>query len=107
MEAIQIKLTGKMAKNYDIKYRVHVADYGWMPWVKNGETAGTMGEARRIEAIEIKVESSNAIGVEYTGHGQDYAWQKSKRDGQLAGTTGQWRRLEGIKINLKNAPSGM
>lgn len=29
--------------------------YGWQDWVKNGEMAGTSGEAKRLEAIEIKL----------------------------------------------------
>lgn len=36
-------------------YSVHAADIGWMDDVSSGETAGTTGESRRIEAIEIKL----------------------------------------------------
>ena len=55
LEAIKIELTGEMKERYDIYYRVHVEDYGWMDWKKNGEISGTVGEAKRIEAIEIKL----------------------------------------------------
>ena len=54
MEAIEIKLSDDLTKKYDIYYRVHVQSLGWMDWVKNGEMAGTTGQARRMEAIEIK-----------------------------------------------------
>ena len=54
MEAIEIKIKESLGKK--IKYRVHVQDYGWMDWKQNGELAGTTGENKRIEAIEIKVE---------------------------------------------------
>ncbi|MGL4876213.1 MAG: glucosaminidase domain-containing protein [Clostridium sp.] len=107
LEAIQIELEGKLAKNYDVEYRVHVQDRGWMSWMKNGQMAGTMGEARRIEAIEIKIKESKNLGVNYIVHGEDYGWQKVKTSGQLAGTIGQYRRIEGIKINLVNAPAGL
>ena len=53
MEAIQIQLTGQMAKQYDIYYRVHSQSYGWLGWAKNGESAGTEGLAKRMEAIQI------------------------------------------------------
>ena len=55
VEAIKIKLTGNMAKHYDVNYRVHVKNIGWQNWVKNGEVAGTTGKALNIEAIEIKL----------------------------------------------------
>ena len=34
LEAIQIRLTGKAAEKYDIYYRVHCQDYGWLGWGK-------------------------------------------------------------------------
>lgn len=46
-------------------YRAHVADKGWLDWVSNGEMAGTTGEARRVEAIEVKlVEKSQSPRIE-------------------------------------------
>ncbi len=53
LEAIQIKLTGEMAEKYDIYYRVHAQEFGWMGWAKNGESAGTAHYSYRLEAIEI------------------------------------------------------
>lgn len=55
IEAVQIKLTGDAAKKYDIYYRVHSADYGWLGWAKNGESAGTQGYAKSAQAIQIKL----------------------------------------------------
>ncbi len=53
MEAIIINLDNS---SYNIKYRVHVQDYGWMDWVTNGQVAGTTGQSKRVEAIQIIVE---------------------------------------------------
>ncbi|MBR3368785.1 hypothetical protein IKG45_03285, partial [Candidatus Saccharibacteria bacterium] len=47
------------AKLYNIEYRVHVQDIGWMGWVKNGATAGTTGKAKQMEAIEIRITKKN------------------------------------------------
>ena len=55
LEAIQIKLSGDVAKNYDVYYRVHAQDYGWLAWAKNGESSGTEGYAKRLEAIEVRL----------------------------------------------------
>ena len=56
MEAIRIKLDNP---EYMVKYRVYVQNIGWMPWVKDGEMAGTEGKSLRVEAIEIKIEKIN------------------------------------------------
>ena len=45
----------KKDKEYSIKYRVHVRDIGWMPYVREGEIAGTTGQSRRMEAIQIQL----------------------------------------------------
>ena len=42
-----------MKEHYDVYYRVHAQSYGWLAWAKNGESAGTSGLAKRLEAIEI------------------------------------------------------
>ena len=55
LEAIRIKLTDELAENYDIYYRVHAQEFGWLGWAKNGESAGTEGYSYRLEAIQIVV----------------------------------------------------
>ena len=44
-----------MKAHYDIYYRVHVQDYGWQDWVSNGAMAGTSGQSKRLEGIQIKL----------------------------------------------------
>lgn len=53
MEAVRIKLTGKIASVFDIYYRVYVQNYGWTGYAKNGAIAGTVGANRAIEGITI------------------------------------------------------
>ncbi|MDO4807837.1 MAG: GH32 C-terminal domain-containing protein [Coriobacteriales bacterium] len=53
VEAVRIKLTGDMAKKYDVYYRVHCQHFSWMGWAKNGASAGTSGYAYRLEALQI------------------------------------------------------
>jgi len=64
LEAIEIELTGEAAGNYNVYYRVHCQDYGWLGWARDGETAGTEGYSKRLEAIEIKIvpKDQNAPG---------------------------------------------
>lgn len=53
LEAIQIKLTGQVANEYDVYYRVHCQNFGWLGWAKNGESSGSEGYSRRLEATQI------------------------------------------------------
>lgn len=39
LEAIQIKLTGTDAENYDVYYQVYTEKFGWFDWAKNGESS--------------------------------------------------------------------
>ena len=55
LEAIQIQLTDEMANHYDVYYRVHCQNFGWMGWAKNGASAGSEGYAYRLEGIQVKL----------------------------------------------------
>ncbi len=113
MEAIQIKLVEKGGKapgtsekhyvsNQGVFYQSHVQTYGWQTWKQNGETSGTSGQAKRLEAIKIKLQKMKVSGnIEYQSHVQTYGWEKSwKKNGQLSGTSGKAKRLEAVKIRL-------
>ena len=119
LEAIEIKLTGEVSNHYDIYYRVHAQNFGWLGWAKNGEDAGTAGYAYRLEGIEIKlVEKGQTFSeygkieafkgkIMYTTHVQNIGWQNYVSDGAMAGTQGQSLRLEAIKIKTNvNAYTG-
>ncbi|RHN19811.1 N-acetylmuramoyl-L-alanine amidase, partial [Collinsella sp. AF31-11] len=54
IQAVKLRLTGNDASKYDIYYRIHAADYGWLGWAKNDAAAGTVGLAKQAEAIQIK-----------------------------------------------------
>lgn len=81
--------------------RAHVQDLGWLGWVGEGETAGTTGKRKRVEAVEAKI--ANAYldgGLEYEAHVQDIGWQDWTGDGALAGTTGEAKRVEAVRFRL-------
>lgn len=86
---------------YGLNYSTHVQDYGWQRAVAAGETAGTSGQSKRLEAIVINETANPNLGVEYRTHIQDYGWESEWRtDGQISGTSGQSKRLEAIQIRL-------
>lgn len=123
LQAIKIVLTKPMADAYDVWYRVHVSNVGWMGWVKNGEVAGVTGGNNSIEAIEVKVTpkgylapgpttsstisqgplaTPSKLQLQTTSHVQYVGWQPEVIDGMITGTTGQSKQTEAIKLSLKN-----
>ena len=118
LEAIQIRLTGEVAENYDVYYSVHAENFGWLGWAKNGEEAGTAGYGYRLEAIRIQLvtkgdkapeligtikEAMKARLVGYQTHVQDYGTQAYVYDGAMAGTEGECKRMESIRMKLPSS----
>lgn len=111
LEAIKIALTDELAGHYDIYYRVHVQNIGWLSWAKNGASAGSQGLSARLEGIEIQLipkgtgtfEQSRAFvsctSLSYQTHIQNVGWEVLKGNNQISGTTGQGKRIEALKIS--------
>jgi uncharacterized protein YjdB len=55
LEAFEIKLTGDLATKFRVEYRAHVSGIGWQSYVADGATAGTTGQARSVEAVQIRL----------------------------------------------------
>ncbi|MDD4096020.1 MAG: S8 family serine peptidase [Oscillospiraceae bacterium] len=85
-----------------VSYHTHVQDIGWQAYVSNGEVAGTSGQSKRLEGIQIKLENV-AGGIEYSTHVQDIGWMSFVANDAMSGTSGQSKRLEAIKIHLTGA----
>lgn len=60
LEAIRINLNGLDADQFDVYYRVHAQNFGWMDWAKNGQDSGTAGYGYRLEGVQIVVVSKGA-----------------------------------------------
>lgn len=118
MEAIEIRLSGEAANHYDVYYRVHCAEVGWLGWAKNGEAAGTQGYGHGMQAIEVRIVAKakpedaptsdkapfmrNKLTVSYQAHVSDIGWQGYVRDGAISGTVGQAKGIEALNIGLDN-----
>ena len=53
IEALKIRLLDEYSQLYDLFYRVHIQDYGWLDWTSNGDAAGSVGLGKRIEALQL------------------------------------------------------
>lgn len=83
----------------NIRYRTHVEGYGWQNWKSNGEMAGTAGESKRLEAIQI--DAPNLI-IEAMAHIEGYGWKDYgviNKD-TIIGTTGESKRLECLRLKI-------
>ena len=92
-----------LAPNITVSYKTHVQTFGWENEVSNGKMAGTVGSAKRLEGITIRVSGDSNLGIRYKTHVQSYGWQDWKENGVMSGTTGEAKRLEAICIELTGA----
>ncbi|MFC4477619.1 hypothetical protein [Flavobacterium chungangensis] len=94
--------SAKSAAQITFQYRAHVTGkpengHGWLPWFILGTPVGTMGESRRLEAIQF----SNASSIPFfqaRAHVQGHGWLPYVGLGDVVGTTGQERRAEAFQI---------
>ena len=88
-------------KEVSVQYRTHVQSFGWQNFVENGALSGTVGKAKRLEGINIKLSNQKLKGsIEYRTHVQRIGWQNYVKDGAMSGTEGKGLRLEAIQIRL-------
>lgn len=85
----------------NVTYSAHVQDIGWQETKRNGETAGTVGKAKRMEGLTIDYNGPGHL--EFQCHCQNIGWQSSRQGGEIGGTSGKSLRIEAVTISLKDA----
>ena len=117
IEALKIKLSDELSASYDIWYRVHSANFGWLGWAKNGEPAGSQGYARRAEALQIKVlpkgsadapqqtvafkdRTAEPPSVTYRTHVSNVGWMGNVSDGKTSGYAGGSNAIEALEARV-------
>lgn len=117
IEALKIRIGGPVSSRYDVWYRVHVQDKGWMGWTKDGAVAGTTGLGKRVEAVQVTLLAKGASApgltgdasesgqaeqpsISYRAHVQNIGWQGWFKDGKTAGTTGMGLAVEALDVRL-------
>ncbi len=103
IEAVQIKLTGELAKHYFVEYKASVSTLkDSQGWVHDGTIAGTMYNTKRMEELQVRlvpVGENKTSSVIYRLRGQSYGWQNEwSRDGEACGTFSN--RIEALTIAL-------
>ena len=118
VEAVRLRLTGSLAKDYDVYYRVHASNIGWMAWAKDGGEAGTAGMSCSLEAVQIKLIKKGASHPDTSGYSHleipsvtyssqvKGAWQNSVSAGEVSGTTGQGIPITGFSAKTTSSVAG-
>ena len=118
VEAVRLRLTGSLAKDYDVYYRVHASNIGWMAWAKDGEEAGTTGMSCSLEAVQIKLIKKGASHPDTTGYSHleiptvtyssqsNGTWQNIVSAGEVSGTTGKGIPITGFLAKTTSFVAG-
>ena len=112
-EAIQIKLVAKGSSDAPVQdhaaliqlpglsAKANCSGLGWQASVGNGGVAGTVGQNRAMEAMQLSLsDSSMSGGISYSAHVSNIGWQSAVADGATSGTVGQGQQIQAVKINL-------
>lgn len=103
MDETPKQIEGKAKNDFGIKYRAHVQSLGDCLTVHDGQTAGTVGYAKRLE--EITIICPKGVTVAAKAHIQRKGWKKYAAKQELTiGTRGESLRLEGIELEFFGIP---
>ena len=114
MEAIEIRLVKKGEKTPEtggesfvvntstnlVSYKTYVEGQGWTNDVTDGGQSGTVGEAKKLEGISLRLSSCIDGIVQYRTYTENDGWEDWSENGEINGKPDGTRRLEAIQIRL-------
>lgn len=83
-----------------ISYQAQIEGIGWQEWKSNGETAGTTGQSKRLEALAMKMNNYDNKKLHFRCHLEGYGWTEDRLGGEVGGSVGDFRRMEAITIKV-------
>jgi len=97
---------GEPTNSFGLTYQAHVQDVGWCELVRDGQTAGTVGYGKRLEAIRFTA-IPDGWTVYAKAHVQNHGWQDygAISAGTVIGSVGKSQAIECLMLDAK-APSG-
>ncbi len=102
METIQMQLSG--TGGY-VRYRAYCAKKGWTQWATTADTrtyAGTKGESRRVEMIQLQAKGQVAelYDMYYRTYCENFGWLGWADNNAKSGSAGYARKLEAFQIQF-------
>ncbi|MCL1847198.1 MAG: L,D-transpeptidase family protein [Coriobacteriia bacterium] len=85
-----------------VQYRAHVSGIGWQGWKSGGAVAGTTGQSRQIEAVEMRLtgELEANFDIYYRAHIPTIGWLGWAKNGEPAGSSSLSTRMEALQVSL-------
>ena len=93
-DCVRAIIRPKYKEDY-LKYDAWCQGIGWTGQKTDGETAGTTGQSKRMEAVKFDVKSQ----ITAQCHCQTYGDMNSVLPGNICGTVGESKRMEAIKLD--------
>lgn len=99
-----VDLNAAVSNKIKIAYAGHVQDIGWTSAVADGATCGTVGQSKRLEAIQIDTRLSN-LNIYAKAHIANEGWHDYGKidNNTVIGTVGKAEALECLCLNCTNA----
>lgn len=102
------QIPGEPVNDAGLWYRAHVQDLGWCDPVHDGQVAGTVGFAKRLEAIKITPPEGWVLDVAV--HVATVGWKHYRgiENGvhdPIIGTVGKSQAIESVLITVKQRPN--
>ena len=97
--SISIFLTNTVG---NVLYRTYSSQYGWTPWVMNGQYTTVYADETEMEAIQLKLEGpvSNNFDIYYCSILSDGTTTGWTKNGEANGTMGLGKKIVGFRMAL-------
>ena len=110
MKAISkpVQVPGDAVNNANVEYKAHAQDLGWLPQVRDGQTAGTKGFGKRLEALMIDLSKVPGLRIGACVHIQNVGWVHlgEVRPDIILGSVGKSQRLEMVALYIIENTTG-
>lgn len=97
--SISIFLTNTVG---NVLYRTYSSQYGWTPWVMNGQYTTVYADETQMEAIQLKLDGpvSNSFDIYYCSVLSDGTTTGWTKNGEASGTMGTGKKIVGFRMAL-------
>lgn len=99
---------GRPINDFGLSYQAHVQDVGWLPEVRDGQTAGTIGYSKRLEALRFTAIPAG-WSISAKAHVQNVGWVDygTVTPDTIIGSVGKSQAIEMLILDAKGPANDM
>lgn len=102
---IVVVTPGMVIAGIDVSYQCFIESQGWSDFSENGQVAGTIGQARPLKALKMRlVDPPSEAKIKFRLYRNGLGWQECVSDGELPEVEVLDNNIEAITIELENMP---